>query len=139
MITVSDSDGSETVSQIDYELSGLPAGAMLDPGSTGATISNGTLSFSGDETAFNALKIIFPADYSTQGDPDMTGTIRVQTNEGGDQTDSFTLAITGELDLELTVTPTDAARPGPRSPSLSTSRPPSRISNLRSRKHSIRL
>ena len=36
------------------------------------------------EAAFDALTIVFPADFSTQGNPDLTGSIRVQTDEGGD-------------------------------------------------------
>lgn len=68
--------------------------------------------FTGSLTEFDTLTVMFPRDFATNGTP-LNGTINVTTNEGGDQSGSFSIEIDGELDLNVTnTTPIDLAQDG---------------------------
>ncbi|MXU66670.1 Ig-like domain-containing protein [Oceanomicrobium pacificus] len=109
--TVTDADGSEVIKSVTYTLSGVPAGTSFTPAGAPVTITGGVLTFTGSQTDFDALEIIFPADFATNGTP-ITGTVEVTSNEGGSANNSFALEIDGELDLSVTVTPADTVQTG---------------------------
>ncbi|NJN05165.1 MAG: hypothetical protein HC814_00420 [Rhodobacteraceae bacterium] len=110
-LAVSDADGSETVQTVNFTLTGVPAGTTYSTGGAAIAVT-GTLSFTGTEAEFNALTITFPQDFATNATP-LAATVQATTNEGGNQTAGFTLAITGELDLDLTTAPVRLAGTAP--------------------------
>ncbi|MDD9716246.1 cadherin-like domain-containing protein [Dinoroseobacter sp. PD6] len=110
-IAVTDRDGSETVDSLVYTLSGVPTGTTYTVGGTQTAVTGPDLVFSGSEAEFATLDIQFPENFATNGAP-LAGSLAVTTNEGGAETVSFTVDVTGELDVAVTVTPTDQAQTG---------------------------
>ena len=110
-LAVSDADGSEIVEIVTFTMTGVPDGTTVDTGS-GAVPTSGTLSFTGTLAEFNALTITFPRDFATNATP-LAATVQATTNEGGNQSGSFTLAIDGELDLDLSTAPVRLAGAAP--------------------------
>ena len=108
VLDITDTDGSEAIDSVTFEISGVPAGTTYSTGA-GDTAASGTLVFTGTEAEFNALVITFPTDFSTNGTP-LVSTVTATTNEGGNISESFDLAITGELDVAVNVTNTDLAQ-----------------------------
>ncbi len=107
-LDVTDTDGSESIDSVTFEMSGVPAGTTYSVGA-GDIAASGTLVFTGTEAEFNALVITFPTDFATNGTP-LTSTVTATTNEGGNVSESFDLDITGELDINVSVTNTDLAQ-----------------------------
>ncbi|OSP53969.1 hypothetical protein [Pseudoruegeria sp. SK021] len=111
-IEVTDVDGSETVDTVTYTISGVPDGTAYSVGSGTPIAVSGDLVFTGSLAEFDTLTVIFPRDFATDGTP-LSGTINVTTNEGGNQSGSFSIEIDGELDLTVTnTTPIDLAQDG---------------------------
>ncbi|MEM9393388.1 MAG: hypothetical protein AAGA38_06000 [Pseudomonadota bacterium] len=110
-LTVTDTDGSEAIDGITYTLASVPAGTTYTLGGATIPVATADLSLSLTEAEFALLEIQFPVNYSTNGSP-LAGSLNATTNEGGDETVSFTVEVTGELDLVVTVTPTDQAQTG---------------------------
>ena len=100
-ITVTDTDGSETVDVITYRIEGVPAGTSYQVGTDPAVPVTGDLEFIGTQDQFNDLAVTFPQDFATNGTP-LNGSINVTTNEGGDESGTFTIDVDGELDLTVT-------------------------------------
>ncbi|WP_425044242.1 hypothetical protein [Primorskyibacter sp. S87] len=99
-IQVTDMDGSEVVDNVTYTILGVPDGTTYTVGGGSPVAVMGDLNFSGSEAQFSQLTVTFPRDYATNGTP-LDGSIRVTTNEGGDESGSFTIDIDGELDLTV--------------------------------------
>lgn len=114
-ITVNDSDGSEFLTSVTYTLAGIPPGLSVIGGNAFVTIVGDTLTFTSSSADplgdFQTLEVAFPADFASNGVL-MTQTLNATTNEGGDATDSGTLNMLGTPDVDLTVTPVDAAQTG---------------------------
>ncbi|MEO9781027.1 MAG: hypothetical protein ABJH07_25670 [Sedimentitalea sp.] len=111
-IDVTDVDGSETVDAVTYTISGIPDGTSYSVGGGSPVAVSGDLVFTGSLAEFNALTVTFPRDFATNGTP-LDGTLNVTTNEGGDQSGSFSINIDGELDLTVTnTTPINVAQDG---------------------------
>ncbi|MDB6178722.1 hypothetical protein PAF17_14585 [Paracoccus sp. Z330] len=100
-IAVTDADGSETAT-VTYTLTGVPDGTSWASGGDSGMAAGGTLTFTGTQAEFDALEITFPADFATNGTA-LSGSIDVTTNEGGQGSGSFTVAIDGELDVSVTL------------------------------------
>ncbi|MCV6825171.1 MULTISPECIES: Ig-like domain-containing protein [Halocynthiibacter] len=102
-ISVTDTDGSEVVDTVTYTINGVPSGTTYSvSGGTPVPVS-GTLVFTGSLAEFNGLSIQFPTDFATNG-TDLTGSIQVTTNEGGNESGNFNIEVAGELDLDATNT-----------------------------------
>ncbi len=110
-ISVTDTDGSENVDSLIYTLNGVPAGTTYSTGGVPVAVAGSTLVFSGTVAEFATLEVQFPVNYSTNGSP-LAGALRATTNEGGDETVAFTVEVTGELDLGVSVSTTDLAQTG---------------------------
>ncbi|WP_412551932.1 hypothetical protein [Shimia sp. MIT910701] len=101
-IDVLDTDSSEFVDNVDYTITGVPAGTQYRIG-TGTPVDASTdLTFIGSLADFQQMTVILPRDFATNGTP-LAGTLTVTTNEGGSDTSNFTVAVSGELDLDLLV------------------------------------
>ncbi|MGR3616590.1 MAG: hypothetical protein ACU0BB_11150 [Paracoccaceae bacterium] len=100
-ITVTDTDGSETVDTVTYRIEGVPAGTTYQVGTDPAVPVTGDLEFIGTQDQFNDLIVTFPQDFATNETP-LNGSINVTTNEGGDESGTFTIDVDGELDLTVT-------------------------------------
>ncbi|WVX48526.1 hypothetical protein ROLI_016070 [Roseobacter fucihabitans] len=111
VLLVSDADGSEVISSVTFTLAGVPAGTTYDFGNGPVSVS-GTLNVTLSEAEFAALSVTFPADFATNATP-LAATVRATTNEGGDVTETFDLAVLGEVDIDLSTlviqTPQDAS------------------------------
>ncbi|WP_461406766.1 hypothetical protein [Falsiruegeria mediterranea] len=102
-IQVTDVDGSEMVDNVTYTITGVPDGMAYQVGSNPIVpVTTADLSFTGSLADFQQLTLIFPQDYATNGTP-LNGTINVTTNEGGDESGTFTIDVDGELDLSVVV------------------------------------
>ncbi|MDP2582270.1 hypothetical protein Q8W37_20200 [Shimia thalassica] len=101
-IQVTDTDGSEIVDNVTYTVVGVPEGMAYQVAAGPIVPVTGDLVFSGSLADFQQLTLLFPQDYATNGTP-LDGTINVTTNEGGDESGVFTIAVDGELDLTVTV------------------------------------
>nr|WP_253913372.1 cadherin-like domain-containing protein [Pseudoruegeria sp. HB172150] len=111
-ISVTDTDGSEVVETVTYTIDTVPDGTTYTVGGGTPVATSGTLVFTGTQAEFDTLEIQFPADYATNG-TDLTGSLNVTTNEGGDETGTFSISIDGELDLTATnTTPIAVAEAG---------------------------
>ncbi len=106
-------DPSESVDQVTYTIQNVPAGTSYAVGGGTPVPVTGNLVFTGSLADFNALTVTFPTDYATNGTP-LDGSINVTTDEGGDESGNFQIAIDGELDLTVltNVTPTEAPQDG---------------------------
>ncbi|MEX0328027.1 MAG: cadherin-like domain-containing protein [Ruegeria sp.] len=109
-ITVTDTDGSEIVDSVTYTIVGVPAGTTYQIGAAAPVAVTGDLIFAGTLADFNQLQVNFPADFATNGTP-LDGSLRVTTNEGGNETGTFTIEIDGELDLTVTIDPMPLSAP----------------------------
>jgi large repetitive protein len=101
-IQVTDTDGSELIETLIYTITDVPVGTTYTVSGGTPVAVTGNLVFDGNLADFNTLEIQFPTDFST-GTRDLTGTLQVTTNEGGDETGSFTISIAPEEDLSVTV------------------------------------
>ncbi|MBK0328005.1 hypothetical protein I5535_11965 [Rhodobacteraceae bacterium F11138] len=111
-IDVTDVDGSETVDTVTCTINGVPDGTTYSIGGGAPVPVSGDLVFSGSLADFQAMTVTFPADFATNGTA-LNGTVTVTTNEGGNETGSFTVDVNGELDLTVTnTTPIDLAQDG---------------------------
>jgi hypothetical protein len=110
-VAVTDADGSEVVTSLIYTLNGVPTGTTYTIGGAPVAVSGANLVFNGTEADFALLEVQFPINYATNGSP-LAGTLAVTTNEGGNQTVAFTVDVTGELDLTVSVANTDLAQTG---------------------------
>ncbi|MFV0335750.1 MAG: hypothetical protein ACK5JR_16965, partial [Tropicimonas sp.] len=106
-IEVTDTDGSESVDSVTYTLSGIPAGLSYSYqiGSGPVQSATGPFTFTGSLADFSDLVITFPADWSTGGAANLTGTLNVITNENGNQTVSNSVQIDVEPDFALEIDP----------------------------------
>ncbi len=107
-IAVTDVDGSEVVDNVVYQITGVPDGTTYQIGGGAPVATGANLVFDGSLADFQQLVINFPQDYSTNGSP-LGGSVSVTTNEGGSETDNFQISLSGELDLDLDVTPPASA------------------------------
>ena len=92
---ITDGDGSEVLTSITVTFDQLPAGT---------TTSGGTLTglvWSGTQAELSALALTFPTDYSSEDGGVINGSLRVTTDEGGDQTVGFTVPVLPEEDLDV--------------------------------------
>ncbi|MFV0360467.1 hypothetical protein [Tropicimonas sp.] len=106
-IAVTDADGSESVDQVTYVLTGVPSDMGYSP-STGVSLSGNVLTFTGTLAEFEALNLEFPAGFSTESPgSSLTASLTVSTNEGGNQTVGNEIRIAAEEDLDFAVTEPD--------------------------------
>lgn len=100
-----DQDGSESVTEISVTITGLPAGATAvssivpTPGALTQPAA-GTFVFVGTRAEYESISITLPRDFSTVNPATtISGTVRAITNEGGDDTRSFTVEVQAEGDV----------------------------------------
>ena len=110
-ITVTDIDGSEVVDEVTFTLDGVPAGTTYTLGGAPIAVAGPDLAFTGSLAEFELLEVQFPFNFASNG-ATLPGSVRATTNEGGDQTVTFTVEVVGDLDLVVTVTPIDQAQTG---------------------------
>lgn len=110
-VSVTDMDGSEDITSLVYTLVGVPTGTTYTIGGAPVAVAGADLVFSGTQAEFALLEVQFPVNYATNGTP-LTGTLAVTTDEGGAETVSFSVEVTGEVDLAVTVAPIDQAQTG---------------------------
>ncbi|PRY25331.1 Ca2+-binding RTX toxin-like protein [Aliiruegeria haliotis] len=102
-LDVTDIDGSEVIDTVTFAMAGLPDGTTYSTGGAATPVS-GTLNWSGTGAEFDNLVITFPTDFATNGTP-LTATVSATTNEGGSDGGSFDVEIAGELDFDVSVSP----------------------------------
>lgn len=107
-LVVTDSDLSEVITGVTFQMTGLPAGTTFVSNGT-ASLLGGTLNFSGSEADFASLQITLPADFATNGAA-LPATVSATTNELGSVSENFTLEVLGELDATLAVNGADLAQ-----------------------------
>ncbi|MEQ3708864.1 MAG: hypothetical protein ABNH23_05860, partial [Tateyamaria sp.] len=107
------SDPGETLTNITFTLSNLPAGVTFPAGGaiTYDAVNGGAFSFSGTEAEYLALTLTFPRDFSTDSRIDftpgsMTGTIEATSSDGGPvvSPDLLSVQVIPEGDVEIDVT-----------------------------------
>nr|WP_310622130.1 cadherin-like domain-containing protein [Pseudovibrio sp. M1P-2-3] len=93
---VTDLDQSESLTVYTLSLSNLPMGARLstDGGLTfqASEAVNGVLSFKGDASDLSSLVLSLPAISPETEELSITGSLRVETDEGGDETLDFAIS-----------------------------------------------
>ncbi|MFK7869224.1 MAG: hypothetical protein AB8B58_08295 [Roseobacter sp.] len=98
---LSDNDGSEVFTSLNFTITDLPVGATYDIGG-GPVAASGTLTLPLTETQLRDLEIALPADFATSPGQ-LQVTVSATTNEGGNETATFGVGIIGELDATLAV------------------------------------
>lgn len=101
--TATDIDGSEHIEAVTFTMPGLPDGTLISyDGGTNFTAVDGNISFTGSLGDYRAIVIRLPTDFSTQNPASsLTGKVSATTNEGGRVSDEFEVALTYELDVDL--------------------------------------
>ncbi|MGI1663870.1 hypothetical protein ACRDNQ_16650 [Palleronia sp. KMU-117] len=110
-ITVTDMDGSEVVDGVFFSLGDVPAGTTYTLGGAPIAAAGPDLVLALSLAEFELLEVQFPFNFASNGTT-LPGSLRATTNEGGDASVAFAVEVVGDLDLEVTVTPTDQAQTG---------------------------
>ncbi|MDX5595684.1 DUF642 domain-containing protein [Pseudovibrio sp. SPO723] len=102
-----DTDGSESLATIAFEIFDLPEGTLLskDGGETfsSANMLGNSLSYHGAASTLANLVLALPADYSSTNPlSDIQGVFTATTDEGGEESISFGVTVAHEADIELT-------------------------------------
>ncbi|MEM7089802.1 MAG: hypothetical protein AAF496_09525, partial [Pseudomonadota bacterium] len=116
-------DIGEAVSQVTFQISGLPLGTTTTFGQIAITGGAATLTFVGSEADFNALVLTFPTDFSTESRIDapegpLQATVAIETTFLGTARLEFPVIVFAEGDAVIDETPPDTVADESDAPTL---------------------